>query len=243
MSEYVTSTRGIREALASRTGGACLYVTGDAPLTAELVAEARAGGVRVERVTRAELRRRAANAHSAVLALETIPTSQPVALADALASTDGDAVILILDHLTDPQNLGAILRSADQFGVAFVVMPTRRSAPISAVVIQASAGTAQHVVTVPVPNIARSVDLIKESGFWVYGADMTGEAVHKVGFSGKVALILGSEGSGISRLGRDRCDKLVRIPRTGRADSLNVSVACGVLLYEVRRAQGWLDSR
>jgi 23S rRNA (guanosine2251-2'-O)-methyltransferase len=212
-------------------------------MTVALVGEARAAGIRVERVTRAEVRRLAADAHSAVLALDSIQTARSVTLVDALASADNDAVVLVLDHLTDPQNLGAILRSADQFGVSFVVMPTRRSAPISAAVIQASAGTAQHVVIVQVANIARSVEQIKESGFWVYGAEMGGEAVHQIGFSGRVALILGSEGSGLSRLARDRCDKLVRIPRTGRADSLNVSVACGVLLYEVRRAQGWLDSR
>ena len=149
-----------------------------------------------------------------------------------------DALVLILDEITDPHNYGAILRCCDQFGVDLVLGRSRRSAKHAAVISQTSAGAVSWVAQAETPNLVRAMEDLKKAGFWIYGADMEGEPVYKKDLSGRIALILGSEGSGISRLLREHCDGMVMIPSAGRIDSLNVSVAAGVLLYEVRRQRG-----
>jgi 23S rRNA (guanosine2251-2'-O)-methyltransferase len=149
------------------------------------------------------------------------------------------ALILLLDEINDPHNLGAILRSADQFGVELAVLPTRRAARETQAVVRSSAGASLYVPAVSVPNLAAGLESAKEAGFWVYGADLDGQRLDEVSFEGRVALVLGSEGSGLRRLVRERCDALVRIPSRGRVDSFNVSVAAGILMYEVRRRQGF----
>ena len=146
-----------------------------------------------------------------------------------------DALVLILDEITDPHNYGAILRCCDQFAVDLVIGRNRRSAKHSGVISQTSAGAVSWVAQAEIPNLVRAAEDLKEAGFWIYGADMEGEPVYKKDLSGRTALILGSEGGGISRLLRERCDGMVGIPSAGRIDSLNVSVAAGILLYEVRR--------
>jgi 23S rRNA (guanosine2251-2'-O)-methyltransferase len=146
-----------------------------------------------------------------------------------------DSIVLILDEITDPHNYGAILRCCDQFGVDLVISRNRRSAKNAGIISQTSAGAVSWVAQAETPNLVRAVEDLKEEGFWIYGADMEGEPVHSKDLRGRVALVLGSEGSGISRLLYERCDGMVGIPSVGRIDSLNVSVAAGVLLYEVQR--------
>jgi 23S rRNA (guanosine2251-2'-O)-methyltransferase len=146
-----------------------------------------------------------------------------------------EALVLLLDEITDPQNLGAILRSADLFNVDLVVIPQRRSAHETAAVKVASAGASAYVPTVTVTNLARTMEELKQAGFWIYGAQAGGEAAEKVRLSGKLALVMGSEGKGLRRLVSEGCDGFVSIPMGGHIDSLNVSVAAGILLYEVRR--------
>ena len=147
------------------------------------------------------------------------------------------ALILFLDEISDPHNLGAILRSADQFGAELVVLPTRRAARETQTVAKTSAGASLYVPVCSVPNLAAGLELAKEADFWVYGADLDGRRLDEVGIEGRVALVLGSEGGGLRRLVRERCDALVRIPSGGHVDSLNVSVAAGILMYEIRRQQ------
>jgi 23S rRNA (guanosine2251-2'-O)-methyltransferase len=142
---------------------------------------------------------------------------------------------LILDEITDPHNYGAILRSCDQFGVDMVVTRNRRTAKHADIIATTSAGAAAWVPAAEVANLPRAVDELKEAGFWIYGADAAGEAVYAKDLRGRAALVLGGEGTGISRLLREKCDALVAIPTRGRIDSLNVSVAAGILLYEARR--------
>jgi 23S rRNA (guanosine2251-2'-O)-methyltransferase len=149
------------------------------------------------------------------------------------------ALVLALDGLTDPQNLGAILRSADLLGAAFVVLPSRRSAQETATVARVSAGASAYVPLVVVPNLATALGRLKEREFWVYGADARGEPCTGLDLSGRVCLVLGGEGAGMHRLVRERCDALVAIPSIGHVDSFNVSVAAGILMYEVRRQQGF----
>lgn len=151
----------------------------------------------------------------------------------------GTALVLALDGIMDPQNLGAILRSADLFGADAVVLPSRRSAQETGTVARVSAGASAYVPLVVVPNLPSALAALKDRGFWVYGADSGGTPGHAVDLRGRVALVLGGEGSGMHRLVRERCDALVAIPSAGHVDSFNVSVAAGILLYEVRRQQGF----
>lgn len=146
--------------------------------------------------------------------------------------------VVILDSVTDPHNVGAILRSADQFGAALVILPERRGAndiDQNEVIARSSAGAASWVPVSVVTNLVRAAQQLKEAGFWVYGADAGGVQVQDGTFAQNSVLIMGSEGSGIARLLREQCDTIVSIPTCGRIDSLNVSVAAGVLLYEIYR--------
>jgi 23S rRNA (guanosine2251-2'-O)-methyltransferase len=158
----------------------------------------------------------------------------------SLLSRLGDtALLLFLDHVTDPQNLGAILRSADQFAVDVVVVPARRAAGLSDAVARASSGASAHVRVAVVPNLARCVEHAKSAGCWIYAADLRGTAAHRIDLGGRVGLIVGAEGGGVGSRMSELADASVCIPTRGHVDSLNVSVAVGILLYEVRRQGGW----
>lgn len=152
---------------------------------------------------------------------------------------DRTAVAVILDSVTDPHNLGAVLRSVDLFSVDFVVIPRHRTAHYGPVVAQSSAGAAEFVQLCEVPNIVRAMEELKQQGFWIYGADMGGSPVWDMEFNRRSVVVLGSEGGGLHRLVRERCDDIIAIPSRGHVDSFNVSVAAGILLYEVRRQHGF----
>ncbi len=152
----------------------------------------------------------------------------------ALAEKDR-ALVLILDSITDPHNVGAIIRSADQFSVDLVVLPENRSATDFEVISRTSAGASSWVNISLTNNLVRAVERLKEAGFWIYGADAGGVSAPEIELSPKAAIVMGSEGTGIARLLREKCDRIVSIPTAGKLDSLNVSVAAGVLLYEFRR--------
>lgn len=144
--------------------------------------------------------------------------------------------VIILDSITDPHNVGAIIRSAEQFGVSLVILPERRSVKDiseNEVIARSSAGAISWVPAATVSNLVRTVKILKENGFWIYGADAGGDSASKTDFARRSVLIMGSEGAGISRLLEDQCDKIISIPTCGRLDSLNVSVAAGILLYEI----------
>ena len=146
--------------------------------------------------------------------------------------------VIVLDSVTDPHNVGAIIRSCDQFGASLVVMPARHSAndfSDNEIIARSSAGASAYVPVSVVTNLVRAVQQLKDAGFWVYGADAGGENVTKLNFPAKTCIVMGSEGTGISRLLKQQCDSIVSIPTCGKIDSLNVSVAAGVLLYEVYR--------
>ncbi len=149
-----------------------------------------------------------------------------------------DLLVLFLDGITDPHNLGAVLRSADQFGVALILLPENRSASINNTVAKVSVGAHAWVPTLKVKNPSRAMEELKKGGFWIYGAEMGGTRASEKKLKGWTCLILGSEGKGLSRLLRESCDALVSIPSYGHVDSLNVSVAAGILMYEVLRQRG-----
>jgi 23S rRNA (guanosine2251-2'-O)-methyltransferase len=238
----VTSYRAIEELLRSGVSNCVLHVAHETGRTAVLVELARSTGVPVRSVSVSSLRAIAGpDARECALEIPTGPEKANATLESVVARiAERQALVLLLDHITDPQNYGAILRSADQFAVDAVLVPTRGSAPVTATVVQASAGVAGYVPVVRVANLRTSAEYLKKNGFWIYAADSSGDPLGKVRLEGKVALVLGSEGKGMSRLLGERSDARIAIPMRGHADSLNVSVACGILLYEVRRQQGLL---
>ena len=174
--------------------------------------------------------------HQGIVALA--PKHEYSSLDDILkyASDKGESpFIVILDELEDPHNLGAILRNADAAGAHGVIIPKRRSVGLTGTVSKASAGAIEHVKVAKVTNISQTIDALKEKGLWIYGADMDGSEYYKTDFTGGVALVLGSEGFGISRLVREKCDFIVSIPMYGMVNSMNVSCAGAVLLTEIAR--------
>jgi 23S rRNA (guanosine2251-2'-O)-methyltransferase len=146
-----------------------------------------------------------------------------------------NVLAVMMDEITDPHNFGAILRSCDQFNADIVITRNKRNARNAGAVAKTSAGASAWVPSVCVANLPRAVEQLKEAGFWIYGADMKGEPVYKTKLSGRVCVILGGEGAGLSRLLKEKCDALVSIPSFGQLDSLNVSVAAGIVMYEVVR--------
>ena len=143
--------------------------------------------------------------------------------------------IIICDGIEDPHNLGAIIRTAEATGVHGVIIPQRRSASLSPAAAKAACGALEYVPVARVTNLVNTIDLLKEKGVWVYAADVDGEPWCRQDFGGGLALVIGGEGSGVGRLVKDHCDVVVSLPMVGKINSLNASVAAGVLMYEVAR--------
>lgn len=152
---------------------------------------------------------------------------------DLAESRSESPFIIILDELEDPHNLGAVLRTAECTGAHGVIIPKRRSATLSYSVGKASAGAVEYVPVARVTNISNTIEDLKKRGVWVYGADMDGTDYRDCDFADSVALVIGNEGKGISRLVREKCDEIVSLPMKGKIKSLNASVAAGVLMYEI----------
>jgi 23S rRNA (guanosine2251-2'-O)-methyltransferase len=145
--------------------------------------------------------------------------------------------IIIADEINDPHNLGAIIRTAEAAGAHGIIIPKRNSAGLTMSVAKASAGAVEYMPVARVANLVSTIEELKKLGIWIYGADTSGKPVFETDFSGAVAIVVGSEGNGISRLLKEKCDFLVSLPMNGKIDSLNVSVACGIIIYEVVRAR------
>lgn len=143
--------------------------------------------------------------------------------------------IIICDGLEDPHNLGAVIRTAEATGVHGVIIPERRSASLNATVAKAACGALEYVPVARVTNIASTIDILKENGIWVFGADMDGEDYTKTDFDVPCAIVIGNEGKGIGTLTAKKCDKIISLPMLGKINSLNASVAAGILMYEAVR--------
>jgi len=242
MAEHLFGFHTIEETLRKGVSGASLLVSRENARIQKLREAAESRGVPVSEVEEGELTGLCGtDAHrGAVLVLSRAPASLQKDLRRLLSGLDSPtALVLVLDGVTDPQNLGAILRSADQFSADIVVIPSRHSAQETQTVAKVSAGASAYVPLAVVPNIPSALELLKENGFWIFGADIEGETTDRLDLRGKVCLVLGSEGTGMRRLVREKCDLLVRIPAAGHVDSFNVSVAAGILLFEARRQQGF----
>ena len=146
-----------------------------------------------------------------------------------------DPFLIILDNIEDPHNLGAIIRTAEAAGAHGVIIPKRRSASLNATVFKTSAGAASWLPVARVSNLAATIDMLKENGVWIYGTDGEGQSYTEVKLTGPIGLIVGSEGFGMGRLIKDKCDFLLSLPMAGKVNSLNASVAAGIFMYEAVR--------
>lgn len=146
-----------------------------------------------------------------------------------------NAFIVILDHLEDPHNLGAIIRTCEAAGIDGIIIPKNRSVEVNATVIKVSTGAINHMNIARVTNITKTIEELKQLGFWVVGSDMNGTCYDKIDYKGKIAIVIGNEGNGMSRLVRESCDFIASIPMIGTTNSLNASVATGILVYEALR--------
>ena len=168
---------------------------------------------------------------------------EPFRYADAYELAAGEPLLVALDQVTDPRNLGAVIRSAEGAGATGVILPAHNSARVTPAVARSSAGAVEHLRVAVVPNLARYLNEVKGSRLWVYAADAGGQPMADTDLSGGLFLVFGAEGKGIRPLVRRACDASVSIPLSGRVESLNVSVAAAVLLYEAQRQRSAVGSR
>lgn len=203
----------------------------------EIFAMARGKNIPVQKVDRRRLNKIASEtAHQGVVALTA--AKEYVDINDILNGVrSGEApFLIILNEIHDPHNLGAILRTADAAGVHGVIIPRRRSVPLTSAVAKSSAGAIEYVPVARVANIAQTIELLKEKGLWVVGADACGpELFWNARLDGPLALVIGGEDKGLGRLVKERCDTLVQLPMSGQVNSLNASVAAALLAYEAVR--------
>src|SRR5216683_3041435 len=247
--ESIYGINPVREALKSR-GRAIQYVAvarerHDDRLQ-KLIDECKRAGVSVRLITRQDLDRLAGNGgHQGAVAVTSAKKYCDVD--DLLANRRGEhALLVVLDGVEDPHNLGAILRTADAAGANGVVIPERRAAGVSGIVAKASAGASEHLPIAKVTNIARTLEELKTQNLWIVGLDERGKQNYDaLDYHMDCAIVLGSEGNGVHDLVAKKCDFLVSIPMLGKVPSLNVSVAAGVMLYEVvrQRKKGSADTR
>jgi 23S rRNA (guanosine2251-2'-O)-methyltransferase len=216
-----------------------LYMTGarNDGRARDVVARAESAGIAVHAVDEGRLLQLTGHGrHQGVVALidEALPY---VTVDDVFESIDEPALLVVLDGVTDPHNLGACLRSADAFGAHALIVPKDRAVGVNATVAKAASGAADTIPVVSVTNLARTLRDLKARGAWIVGAETGGESLFDADLTGPIAWVLGAEGAGLRRLTRESCDRIVGIPLQGTVDSLNVSVATGICLYATRRAR------
>jgi 23S rRNA (guanosine2251-2'-O)-methyltransferase len=211
-------------------------------IVGEVLALAERGRVPIQEVDRQEMDRLGGEANHQGIAAEVsgYPYLELEALPDGAMGTGEPPLLLVLDHVQDPQNLGSLLRSAEAAGVHGVVVPERRATEVTPAAVRASAGAAEHVRVARVTNLVRAMEKLKAQGVWLAGLDTAGSATlyTEADLRGALGLVVGSEGQGLARLVRETCDLLIRVPMRGKVESLNAGVAGAVALYEVRRQRG-----
>lgn len=232
--EIIYGVRPVIEALHSRRREVLEVL--DSVGNGEISAAATERGAPVERVPRHRVEELVHGAAHQGVAARVGPYPYS-GLAEILAAPD--PLVVVLDGVTDPRNLGAVLRAADGAGAGGVVIPKDRAVGVTAAAVKASAGASEHVRVARETNLRRSVDRMKHADLWVYAAEVGGTLYTEVDLAGPLALVLGSEGRGVRRLVREGCDGAVSVPMLGAVGSLNVSVAAAILLYEARRRRGW----
>ncbi len=243
MREILYGRNAVRESLRARRRHAHQLLVASniepAAIITEIVQLAEKLKIPVKRVGRRELDNLTA-AHQGV-ALETgsYPTVELEAILSRAAKANEPPFLVALDHLEDPHNLGAILRTAEGVGVHGVIIPRRRAAGVTPAVVNASAGAVEHMAVAEVPNLVQALQKLKQANVWLVGVENTRDSqlYHRANLTGAIALVIGGEGKGMSRLVKETCDFLIKLPMRGQVESLNASVASALILYEVWRAR------
>ncbi|KEO81716.1 RNA methyltransferase [Tumebacillus flagellatus] len=241
--EQVEGRHPVLEALkAERTINKILMAEGATGSSVmEILSKARQASIVVQTVPKNKLDQISEGRnHQGVIAY--IAAKDYVELEDIVAAANNSprpGLIIVLDEIEDPHNLGSILRSADGVGAHGIVIPKRRAVPLTATVAKASAGAIEHIPVARVANISQAIESLKKMGYWVVGTDVDGEKLyHQVDMTVPTVLVIGNEGKGLGEVVKKRCDHLVRLPMIGQVQSLNAGVATGILLYEVLRQRG-----
>ncbi len=237
-SEIIAGRNAVNEALNSNMNIDKLFVAGKVTGSAvAIVAKCRERGIVIKQVSDEKLNYMCGNVnHQGVAA--SVAAVEYATVDDILKKAEDSGkppFIVICDEIEDPHNLGAIIRTAEVMGADGVIIPKHRNATLTTVVAKTSAGALMYIPVARVTNIARTVDELKQKGLWIYGAEMSQQSCYDTDFSGGVCLVVGSEGRGISRIVKEKCDFLVSIPMYGNVNSLNASVAAGILMSEISR--------
>ena len=255
MAEFIEGKRPVIEALRCGVPVKRVLLADNAKrdgLVEDILRKAKAAGVEVQNLPRKRLDELSKlgerDSHQGVMA-ETRPFrylsgTEALRVSDEVAAEEGKgaSLIVVLDHITDAGNFGAILRSAEVLGAACVVIPNKRSAFVTAATYKSSAGAASHIPVAQVSNLVQFLENAKKAGYWVAGAsEHAKEAIWESNLSGKMVLVLGNEGEGVSRIVLEACDLLIRIPQTGKVESLSVAQAASVCIYEWVRQNGSHD--
>lgn len=246
MKEYKNLIFGrnpVAEALkGSRTVEKLFIQEGASGSVGKIISLAKEKGVHIEYLSKKDMDRIAGGVHQGV-ACETSPYKYAELnevldnIEKNMAEEKGLPLLILLDNMEDPHNLGAILRTAECVGAAGVIIPKRRSAGLTEAVAKTSAGAVEYMPCIKATNLANSIDELKKKGFWVCAADMNGRSLWESDLTGKIAVVIGNEGRGVSKLIKEKCDFTVSIPMQGHIGSLNASNAAAVIMYEVLRQQ------
>lgn len=235
--ENIIGRNPVIEALKSGTPIDTIYIDGNGGSLGLIRRLAKEKGIVVKDAQDKKLSQLAGGAsHQGVVAVGAC--GEYVSVEDILAVSRNKGTnpfIIICDEIEDPHNLGAIIRTAETAGADGIIIPKRRSASLNATVAKTSAGAVSYVPVARVSNLAACIDILKDNGVWIYGTDASGTDYCQTDFTGSMALVIGSEGFGISRLIQKKCDFMVKLPMHGNINSLNASVAAGIFMYEVLR--------
>ncbi|MFS0724495.1 23S rRNA (guanosine(2251)-2'-O)-methyltransferase RlmB [Paenibacillus sp. 1P07SE] len=241
--EWIAGKHPVLEALRSGREINKLLIAENAQknLTLPIIAEAKKHGVIIQHVDKRKLDQLADGVqHQGVIAqAAAYRYAELEEILEKAHSRGEEPFLLLLDEIEDPHNLGSILRTAECTGAHGVIIPKRRSASLNATVYKTSAGAVEHVPVARVTNLAQTIESLKKQGVWIAGADAAAEQeVYETNLNLPLAVVIGNEGKGLGRLIREKCDFLVKLPMRGRLNSLNASVAAGVLMYEIVRQRG-----
>jgi len=241
----VEGRNAVLEAVRSVENADRLYVQeglGEGPVS-QIIAEAKKRGILIVYVPKDKLDQMSETRkhQGVILNLSAVAYAQVEDILELAARRQEPPFVFILDGIEDPHNLGAIIRSANLAGAHGVIIPKHRAASVNATVAKASAGAVYHTLVAKVTNLAQTMDHLKDQGIWFVCADMNGELMYRQNLKGAIGLVIGNEGNGVSRLIREKCDFTAAIPMKGDIDSLNASVAAGILAWEIVRQNRYLS--
>ncbi|MGI6265169.1 MAG: 23S rRNA (guanosine(2251)-2'-O)-methyltransferase RlmB [Acutalibacteraceae bacterium] len=209
-----------------------------------LIAQCRERGIPIKEVDVRKMDAVCGPHHQGIAAMAACKQTVSVEeILDAAAQKGEPPFLVIGDELNDPHNLGAIIRTAEAAGAHGIIIPEHRSVGLTSTVYKASAGAVEYLPVARVGNLVQTIKMLKKRGVWVYGLDMDGAPWCQTDLTGPLAIVIGSEGSGLGRLVKEECDGILSLPMAGRINSLNASVACGIALYEAARQRGGVKAR